>query len=159
MQALKNAVPGKAAGCLICQTLVSANDPAFASPTKFAGPVYNEATARQLAVERGWDIRQDGTSWRRVVPSPEPAELIDLPLIRLLLAEGTIVICAGGGGIPVVRDMAGRLWGVEAVVHKDLTAALLAQAVAADALLLLTDGGAVQDGYGASWKPRAADGA
>lgn len=89
-----------------------------------------------------------GTEWRRVVPSPEPAEVLELTLIRQLAASGVIVICAGGGGVPVTRGPSGLLRGVEAVVDKDLTAALLAQQIEADALLLLTDVAAVQDGYG-----------
>jgi carbamate kinase len=148
VQALQNALPGRLAGCLVCRTLVSADDPAFANPVKFVGPVYAEARARQLAAEYGWQVRRDGTAWRRVVPSPEPAELLDLPLISELVRTGAIVVCAGGGGVPVTRDAAGFLRGAEAVVDKDLTAALLARALHADALLLLTDVDCVQDQYG-----------
>jgi carbamate kinase len=147
-QALHNALPGRQAACLISRTLVSADDPAFARPTKFVGPIYDEPQAHRLAKAHGWQVRQDGARWRRVVPSPEPAELIDLRAIRLLAGGGAIVICAGGGGVPVVRDGASGLRGVEAVIDKDLTAALLAQALNADALLLLTDIEAVQDGFG-----------
>ncbi len=96
----------------------------------------------------GWQVRQDGTSWRRVVPSPEPVQLLDLPLIKELLAAGAIVVCAGGGGVPVMQDAAGVLHGVEAVVDKDLTAALLACSVQAEALLLLTDVESVQENFG-----------
>jgi carbamate kinase len=148
VQALQNALPGRLAGCLVCRTLVSADDPAFANPAKFVGPVYAEARARQLAAEYGWQVRRDGNAWRRVVPSPEPAELLDLPLISELVRTGAIVVCAGGGGVPVTRDAAGFLRGAEAVVDKDLTAALLARALHADALLLLTDVDCVQDQYG-----------
>jgi carbamate kinase len=148
VQALQSAAPGTPAACLICRTLVQADDPAFGRPTKYVGPVYDETSARRLAAERGWDVHQDGQAWRRVVPSPEPAELVELDMIRLLVSSGVIVVCAGGGGIPVVADGAGGLRGVEAVVDKDLTATLLAQAVGADALLLLTDVEAVADGYG-----------
>jgi carbamate kinase len=148
VQALQRAVPGKTAVCLICRTLVHAGDPAFAHPSKFVGPVYDKATAVQLATDHGWDVREDGQSWRRVVPSPEPAGLVELDTIRLLMSQGVTVVCAGGGGIPVTGDGSGRLRGVEAVVDKDLTAALLARAVGADALLLLTDVDAVIDGYG-----------
>jgi carbamate kinase len=147
-RALRGAVPGRAAGCLVSQTRVDPDDPAFAHPTKFVGPVYQEKEAQDLAAERGWVVRPDGSSWRRVVPSPEPLELVELPLIRLLLASGALLVCAGGGGIPVVADASGALRGVEAVVDKDLTAALLASAVDADALLLLTDVEAVIDGFG-----------
>ena len=148
VQALHSAVPGEPASCLLCRTVVRADDPAFASPTKFVGPVYDETRARQLAAERGWDVRQDGHAWRRVVPSPEPVELVELEMVRLLAGSGLIVVCAGGGGIPVVRDDTGALRGVEAVVDKDLTAALLAEKMAADALVILTDVDAVEDGYG-----------
>jgi carbamate kinase len=148
VQALQNADVGRPVACLISRTLVSAEDPAFSRPTKFVGPVYDETQARELAAARGWQVRPDGPAWRRVVPSPEPVELLDLPMISLLAGSGTIVVCAGGGGVPVTRDSAGILRGCEAVVDKDLTAALLAAAVEADMLLLLTDVAAVQDGYG-----------
>ncbi len=148
VQALQNALPGRQVACLVSRTLVSADDPAFARPAKFVGPVYGGPRAHRLAKAHGWQVRQDGAQWRRVVPSPEPAALIDLASVRLLADNGAIVICAGGGGVPVVRDGAGGLRGVEAVVDKDLAAALLAQALGADALLLLTDIEAVQDGFG-----------
>jgi carbamate kinase len=148
VQALGRALPRRKAACLVCRTLVSADDPAFAAPAKFVGPVYRASTARRLAAERGWQVRRDGTGWRRVVPSPEPTAVIELDLIDLLASLGVIVVCAGGGGIPVIAEEGGGLRGVQAVVDKDLTAALLARAVGADALLLLTDVPAVLDGYG-----------
>jgi carbamate kinase len=148
VQALQNALPGRLAGCLVCRTLVSSDDPAFADPAKFVGPVYDEAGARQLAARHGWQIRQDGTAWRRVVPSPEPVRLLELPLVSELLTTGAIVVCAGGGGVPVTQDATGTMHGVEAVVDKDLTAALLARAVHAEALLLLTDVESVQENFG-----------
>jgi carbamate kinase len=149
VQALENTLHRRRAACLISRTLVRQDDPAFAHPTKFVGPVYDEQQARVLAASQHWDIRQDGTRWRRVVPSPEPAELLDLPLVRLLLDRQIIVVCSGGGGIPVVTgNGTGLTHGVEAVVDKDLTASLLARHLDADALLLLTDVEAVQDGYG-----------
>jgi carbamate kinase len=147
-RALRGAAPGKATGCLVSEAKVDPDDPAFANPTKFVGPVYQEKEALDLAAARGWVVRRDGAAWRRVVPSPEPLELVELPLIRVLLEEGALVVCAGGGGIPVVADASGALRGIEAVVDKDLTAALLALAVNADALLLLTDVDAVVDGFG-----------
>ncbi|MER5781645.1 carbamate kinase [Streptomyces mobaraensis] len=148
LQSLQNALPGRQICALLNQTLVSAADPAFAEPTKFVGPVYDEETAERLAAERGWTVRRDGDHWRRVVPSPDPQRVVETRLIRLLLNSGAVAVCAGGGGVPVVRDEAGRLTGVEAVVDKDLTAALLAEALDADALLLLTDVPAVVRGYG-----------
>ncbi|WP_134661395.1 MULTISPECIES: carbamate kinase [unclassified Amycolatopsis] len=149
-QALQNACGRPVAG-LVSRTLVRADDPAFADPAKFVGPVYDRATAERLAAERGWDVRPDGAVWRRVVPSPEPVELIELPLVKTLMEAGAIVVCAGGGGVPVAAAEGG-LRGVEAVVDKDLTAALVAREIGADALLLLTDVESVQDDYGT---PRA----
>jgi carbamate kinase len=151
LQALQNVLPDRQITCLVSRTLVSRSDPAFGRPSKFVGPVYDEDQARALAASQHWDIRPDGTRWRRVVPSPEPVALLDLPVIRTLADAGGIVICAGGGGIPVAADAddgSGALGGVEAVVDKDLTAALLARQLGADALLLLTDVEAVADGYG-----------
>ncbi len=148
VQALRNALPEREAGCLVCQTLIDGNDSAFARPAKFVGPVYTESQARSLAAEFGWTVRPDGPSWRRVVPSPEPRELVELPLIRMLVDGGVVLVCAGGGGIPVAAAASGALHGVEAVVDKDLTAALLAREIGADVLLLLTDVAAVIDGFG-----------
>ena len=150
-QALQNALPGREVACLVSRTLVRADDPAFGAPAKFVGPVYDREQAAELAARQGWTMRPDGPAWRRVVPSPEPAELLDLPVIRRLAADGVIVICAGGGGVPVTRRPGG-LQGAEAVVDKDLTAALLARDLGAGSLLLLTDVPAVQEGYGT---PRA----
>jgi carbamate kinase len=148
LQAVERAVPARSAVCLLTRTVVAADDPAFQNPTKFVGPIYSEAVAQQLAGQRGWDVRPDGPAWRRVVPSPEPTEIVELEDIRSLLNRGAIVICAGGGGIPVVREPGGRLRSVEAVVDKDLTAALLAAALGADVLLLLTDVANVELDYG-----------
>jgi carbamate kinase len=148
LQALQNALPGRQVGAVVNQTLVSAADPAFESPTKFVGPVYDEAKARQLAAERGWSVAPDGQYWRRVVPSPMPQRIVETRIIRLLLTSGAVVVCAGGGGVPVVRGEDGRLEGVEAVVDKDLATAVLAGSLEADALLLLTDVPAVVRGFG-----------
>ncbi|WP_020421655.1 carbamate kinase [Amycolatopsis sp. ATCC 39116] len=146
-QALHNRA-GLPAAAVLTRTLVRADDPALRQPAKFIGPVYDEETARRLAGRNGWQVRRDGSAWRRVVPSPEPADVVELPLIRLIADSGTTVVCGGGGGVPVVADEDGQLHGVEAVVDKDLTAALLASALQADALLLLTDVAAVEDGHG-----------
>jgi len=148
LQAFENALPGQEVVSLICQTLVAADDPAFDDPTKFVGPVYEKDEALRIARQNGWQVRPDGTAWRRVVASPEPLAMVELSTIRMVLADGAVVICAGGGGIPVARTEGGLLRGVEAVVDKDLTAALLAQALEADALLLLTDVACVESGYG-----------
>ncbi|MFB6615617.1 carbamate kinase [Streptomyces sp. NPDC085524] len=148
LQSLQNALPGRQVCALLNQTLVSAADPAFADPEKFVGPVYERAEAHSLAAERGWTVKPDGEHWRRVIPSPRPQRVVETRLVRLLLDSGAIAVCAGGGGVPVVRDEQGLLSGVEAVVDKDLTAALLAEALDADVLLLLTDVPYVELGHG-----------
>lgn len=139
LQALQNELPGREVVCIVNQTLVDRDDPAFADPTKFIGAVYDEATAHDLAAERGWTVKRDGDHWRRVVGSPAPVEVVETGAIRLLLDSEAVVVCAGGGGVPVVRDDAGRLDGVEAVVDKDHTASVLARSLTADALMILTD--------------------
>jgi carbamate kinase len=133
---------------LLTQTRVSATDPAFAAPSKPIGPGYDEATATRMAAERGWHIARDGERWRRVVASPAPLGILEIKVIALLVAQGVTVICAGGGGIPVVERADGSLVGVEAVVDKDLASALLAQQIGADMLMLLTDVDAVYAGFG-----------
>jgi len=148
LQALENALPGQQVVSLITQTLVAAGDPAFEELTKFVGPVYDDAQSHTLARRWGWDVRQDGKNWRRVVASPEPQGLVELATIKMLLADGAVVVCAGGGGIPVSRSGDGQLHGVEAVVDKDLTTSLLARNVHADALLLLTDVAALESDFG-----------
>lgn len=139
LQALQNELPGRQIAAIINQTLVSAVDPAFANPTKFIGEIYDSDSAHVLAFDRGWTVKQDGAHWRRVVASPEPRRVVETRLIRTLLGSETIVVCAGGGGVPVVRNSNGRLEGVEAVVDKDFTALILAESLDADALLILTD--------------------
>jgi carbamate kinase len=148
LQALGNALPGREVVSLICQTVVAGDDPAFGRPTKFVGPVYDELEAHRLAKLRGWQVRPDGAAWRRVVASPEPLAVLELPAIRALLGDGAIVICAGGGGIPVTRGEDGRLAGAEAVIDKDLASALLARDLRADALVILTDVANVEIGFG-----------
>lgn len=150
-QELTNDLSGRPVATLLTQVLVDRDDPAFASPTKPIGPVYDERVARELASERGWSIAPEGNRYRRVVPSPEPRAIVELPTIRLLVEAGVLVVCVGGGGIPVV-ETEGRLHGVEAVIDKDLAAALLATGLDADALLLLTDVPAVEADWGT---PRA----
>jgi carbamate kinase len=139
LSALGQAAPWTRAVCLLTRTVVDESDAAFFNPTKFVGPVYSKAQAQHLISEWGWQMRQDGSRWRRVVASPEPLDIIEVDEIELLLKSGHVVICAGGGGVPVVRDTAGYWRDVEAVVDKDLTAAVLAIEMGADALLLLTD--------------------
>jgi carbamate kinase len=147
-QELVNGLGGRDVATLLTQVIVDADDPAFARPEKFIGPVYERRDAERLAEERGWTVAPDGDFWRRVVASPEPRSIVELQTIRLLVRAGVLVVCAGGGGIPVVVDREGRLRGVEAVVDKDRAAALLATGLGADALLMLTDVSAVELGYG-----------
>lgn len=133
--------------CVLTQVLVDAEDPAFARPTKPIGPIYDEAEARSLAAAHGWKVAPDGASFRRVVASPEPRAIVELESIQRLIAGGAVVVCAGGGGIPVVRR-GNRLYGIEAVIDKDLTAALLAESVGAAKLVMLTDVPFVERGWG-----------
>jgi carbamate kinase len=116
-------------------------DPAFSRPAKFVGPVYAKEDANELAAAKGWAFRQDGTAWRRVVPSPEPRQILEIEPITWLLDRGAVVICAGGGGIPTVHPASepAALAGVEAVIDKDLASELLAEDVAADLFLMATD--------------------
>ncbi len=148
-QELENALPeGPRVATLLTQVEVDPTDSAFRNPTKPVGPVYDRDEAERLAVARGWSVAPDGDKFRRVVPSPPPTHIPDLDVIRLLLDANVIVICAGGGGIPVVRRADGSLVGVQAVIDKDRTAGLLAQEIGADALLLLTDVDAVYFDWG-----------
>nr|WP_092839013.1 carbamate kinase [Roseovarius lutimaris] len=148
-QELENALNhDRPVAVLLTQIVVDSKDPAFTTPGKFVGPVYAETEARAMAAARGWAIAPDGTKWRRVVASPLPQEIPDLPVLRLLLDQGVVVICAGGGGIPVVRRQDGSLIGVEAVIDKDYASAFLAAELQADALLLLTDVEAVFSDFG-----------
>jgi carbamate kinase len=133
---------------LLTQVVVDRHDPAFRHPTKPVGPVYEERDAKYLAHERDWIVAPDGDGWRRVVPSPEPQRIVELDTIRLLVDAGITVICTGGGGIPVVPDGTGAFAGVEGVIDKDLSAALLATELHADALVLLTDVDAVYEDWG-----------
>jgi carbamate kinase len=145
-QSLRNAGVRKPVLAVVTQTVVDAADPAFSAPTKFIGPVYDRDRANRLAEQNGWTMAADGPHWRRVVPSPEPLRLVEQDSIEQLVSNGTVVVCAGGGGAPIVDT--GRLIGVEAVVDKDLTSAALAIALKADRLLLLTDVPAVMTDFG-----------
>ncbi len=147
---LANAMPDRPVASLLTQTVVDALDPAFRSPTKPIGPVYDEHDARKLASERGWYVAADGPGWRRVVASPVPRSIVETPTIEMLLEHGVVVVCAGGGGVPVIVDRKGARHGVEAVVDKDAASALLARRLRADVLLLLTDVAAVERHHGST---------
>ena len=140
-------LPGRSMATLLTQVEVDPGDPAFRLPTKPIGPIYDGAHARALAAERGWAIAPAQEGFRRVVPSPEPVRIRECSAILQLVQAGVLVICAGGGGVPVVATAAGDLRGVEAVIDKDLTSALLARELDADALLLLTDVEGVLEGW------------
>jgi carbamate kinase len=134
--------------CLVTQVAVDPADKAFAEPSKPVGPFYSEAEARRMMLEEGHAMREDaGRGWRRVVPSPEPVEIVELEAVRDLVESGVLVVCSGGGGVPVVRAR-GALAGTDAVIDKDLAAALLARELGAEALLILTDVPRAYLGYG-----------
>ena len=147
-QELSNRLPGREILTLLTRVEVDPSDPAFQNPTKPIGPVFEPEEARRIAAEKGWSLAPDGDGMRRVVPSPLPKEIIPAKIFRRLLVRGVLVVCAGGGGIPVVRDEEKGWMGVEAVIDKDRTACLLAQEVGAHALVMLTDVPAVQAGWG-----------
>jgi carbamate kinase len=149
-QELGNLLPfEKPLATILTMTEVDPDDPAFAAPTKFVGPVYTEADAQRLAAERGWTVRQDGERWRRVVPSPVPRRIFESRPIEWLLEQGCVVICAGGGGIPTMyRNGTRTLVGVEAVIDKDRASAVLAEGLGADLLVIATDVDAVYLDWG-----------
>lgn len=148
-QELTNVLPsGQRIATLLTQMEVDPADPAFHSPSKPIGPIYEEGQARRLADERGWVMAAEDGHYRRVVASPRPRRILELGVIELLVDHGVLVICAGGGGIPTVCRSDGSLEGVEAVIDKDLASALLARELGADGLVMLTDVAAVHDRWG-----------
>lgn len=152
-QELRNRLaPGARLATILTQIRVDPADPAFETPTKPIGPGYSQAEAFHLQAEHGFWFARDGDKLRRVVPSPLPIEIIDLSVIALLVDNGILVICTGGGGIPVIRQEDGKLVGIEAVIDKDRASALLAEQLNADMLMLLTDVDAVYVDFG---KPHA----
>jgi carbamate kinase len=150
-QELANALPdSRLFATLLTRIEVDPTDPAFHNPSKPIGPVCDEADARRMTAARGWVMAPEGDRFRRVVASPRPQRILELGVIELLLRQGVVVICAGGGGIPSVRRPDGSLMGVEAVIDKDLASALLARELKADGFLMLTDVAAVYDRWGTS---------
>ena len=140
-QELSNALAAsRKVATLLTRVEVDRDDPAFKRPTKPIGPVYTQSEAQRIAVARHWAIAADGTGFRRVVASPQPLRVLGLDPIRWLLERGAVVIAAGGGGIPVAKDVDGRsLVGVDAVIDKDLCSGLLARGIEADCLVIVTD--------------------
>jgi carbamate kinase len=136
--------------CLLTHVRVDEADPAFEHPTKPVGPFYSEERARVLESERGWTVAHDaGRGWRRVVPSPEPLAVVELEAVRMLIAAGTIAVACGGGGIPV-SSRNGPLTGLDAVIDKDRASSVLAIALGAERLVIVTDVEAVSRGWGTS---------
>ena len=160
-QELGNYLPvDKPIATILTMTEVDADDPAMADPTKFVGPVYSEEDAKRLAGEKGWVVKEDGDKWRRVVPSPVPKRIFEIRPIKALLDMGAVVVCTGGGGIPTMylpgaTEIEGpwdfndkQLVGVEAVIDKDRSSAVLAQDLEADLLVIATDADAVYLDWG-----------
>ncbi len=124
---------------VVTQVRVAADDPAFDNPTKPIGPFYDEEQAVRIREEDGWTIVKDaGRGWRRVVPSPQPVEVVELGAIKALVRAGVLTIAVGGGGVPVVRNEAGELQGVDAVIDKDRASDLLGRLIGADVLVIIT---------------------
>ena len=151
-QELTNALPADTKlATLLTQIEVDRDDPAFDKPEKPIGPVYSNDEAKKARDAHGWVMVEEGhKKWRRVVPSPLPKRIIQIETLRLLVELGVVVVCAGGGGIPVIRDRDGNLVGMEAVIDKDRAAGLLAEEIGADAFLMLTDVEAVYADWGTS---------
>jgi len=148
-QELENALSSQyKIAMLLTQIEVNKNDPAFNNPSKPVGPIYSKEEAEELALKHGWIILPDGKNYRRVVPSPEPILIPDISVIEILLKHNIIVICAGGGGIPIVRQEDGTSVGIEAVIDKDKASALLAKKLNANMLLMLTDVDSVYKDWG-----------
>ena len=133
---------------ILSMTEVDPADPAFGNPTKPIGPVYGKDEADRMAADKGWTFKADGNGWRRVVPSPRPKRIFEIRPVKWLLEKGTVVVFAGGGGIPTMYGPGGVLTGIEAVIDKDLASSLLAREVAADAFVMATDADAVYLGWG-----------
>lgn len=148
-QELSNALGGdREVVAVITTTVVDEADPAFDRPTKLIGPQYSADDAAEAAAAYRWTIAKDGDAFRRVVPSPEPVAILQAPLVDRLLESGSLVVCVGGGGVPVRIDSRGRQVGVQAVVDKDAASAALAAEIGADALIMLTDGDYVTENWG-----------
>lgn len=139
----------KPVAAMVTQVRVDPADPAFESPTKPIGPFYTQEEAGRLMEETGWTIVEDaGRGWRRVVPSPKPVEIVEWEAIRALNEAGVLTIAAGGGGVPVLKDEAGMLEGVDAVIDKDRASALLAGLIGAEVLVIITQVDRVYANFG-----------
>lgn len=147
-QEMGNRLPERQYATLLTQVEVDPGDPAFDNPTKPIGPVYTKEQADELATEYGWSVAPDNEYWRRVVPSPLPKRIYEIDTIRMLVDNGVIVVCSGGGGIPTMYVEKGRINGVEAVIDKDRVGSLLARGLDADMLIILTDVPGVYSNWG-----------
>ncbi|MFF2509020.1 carbamate kinase [Streptomyces sp. NPDC058067] len=148
-QELSNALAGeREVAAVVTTTEVDEADPAFDRPTKLIGPTYSAQDAAEAASEYRWTIARDGAAFRRVVPSPAPIRIVQSPLVSMLLENGRLVVCVGGGGVPVKIDSKGRQTGMQAVVDKDAASAALAAELKADMLIMLTDGDYVSENWG-----------
>ncbi|MGD9536513.1 MAG: carbamate kinase [Alphaproteobacteria bacterium] len=147
--ALGGRLAGRPVASVVTQVVVDPADPSFARPSKPIGPVLDTAAAERLARRHGWTMGDDRGGRRRLIASPKPVEVVELAAVRLLVEAGMVAVCAGGGGIPVVRRADGTLAGVDAVIDKDHTASLLARGIGAEALVFLTDVEAVRS----DWPP------
>ncbi|MDO5712730.1 MAG: carbamate kinase, partial [Micrococcales bacterium] len=148
-QELTNALAGvREVAAIVTTAVVEDDDPAFTHPTKLIGPQYSAQDAAEAAAEYRWTIARDGNAFRRVVPSPNPVRIQQTPIVRLLLENERLVVCVGGGGVPVRIDDRGREIGMQAVVDKDLASAALAAELGADTLIMLTDGDYVSENWG-----------
>ncbi|MBY5984278.1 carbamate kinase [Halomonas sp. DP5Y7-2] len=157
-QELGNLLPGEVPfASLLTQVEVDAADPAFAHPTKPIGPIYSKEEASRLAELKGWAMAKDGDHYRRVVPSPRPKRIFEIRPLRWLLERGTVVICAGGGGIPTVYAEDGKLQGIEAVIDKDMCSSLLSRELASDQLIIATDVDGVYLDWGTPQSRRVAE--
>jgi carbamate kinase len=152
-QELRSCLPKREVVSLVTQVEVNPEDPSFKSPSALVGPAYHPAQAQRIAQERGWKMTAvSGELWRRTVPSPEPVRILEINAIRQLVTAGAVVVCAGGGGIPVTVSSKGAVRGIEAAIEKDYAAALLAREIGAAALLLLTDVDAAYESWGTGFK-------
>jgi carbamate kinase len=133
---------------VLTQVLVDQNDPAFGNPTKPVGPIYDKEQSERLKKDKGWAIAPDGDNFRRVVPSPLPQRIIEIEVIKTLVDSGVVVICAGGGGIPTAYDDDKNLFGIEAVIDKDLASGLLSTELDAEMFVMLTDVASVYVDFG-----------
>lgn len=139
-QEMRNLLPPETpVATILTMTGVDPEDPAFEKPEKFVGPVYTKEQAEEIASATGWAFRQDGEKWRRVVPSPGPKKILEIKPLTWLIEKGVIVICTGGGGIPVVPSGENKYNGIEAVIDKDLASGLLAAEISADLFIMATD--------------------